>query len=35
MCEQLTAVGFGAVTMLKKPVEIRDVREPSQRGVAA
>jgi len=35
MCEQLRAVGFGAVAMLKKPVEDIDVRERGARGVAA
>jgi len=35
MCEQLTAVGFAAVTMLKQPVEDRDVSETGRHGVAA
>ncbi len=35
MCEQLAAVGFGAVTMLKKPAEASDLGETASPGVAA
>jgi polysaccharide biosynthesis transport protein len=35
MCEQLAAVGFGAVTMLKKPAEASDLGDLVSPGVAA
>jgi tyrosine-protein kinase Etk/Wzc len=35
MCEQLSAVGFGDVTMLSKPVLPSDAVDPSLRVVAA
>ncbi len=35
MSEQLRQVGFGAVTMLKTPVEGANLHQPGPRGVAA
>ncbi|WP_316190518.1 lipopolysaccharide biosynthesis protein [Bradyrhizobium sp. SZCCHNS2096] len=35
MCKQLRAVGFGAVTMLQKPVETSKAADQGHRGVAA
>ncbi|WP_315730191.1 MULTISPECIES: lipopolysaccharide biosynthesis protein [unclassified Bradyrhizobium] len=35
MCKQLRAVGFGAVTMLQKPVETSKATDQGHRGVAA
>ena len=35
LCQQLGAVGFGAVTMLTGPADISDLGQSGQRGVAA
>jgi hypothetical protein len=35
MCEQLKAVGFSEVTMLSRPVQPSDAREPAPRVAAA